>query len=230
LEWPPPYRAATEKYSPQVALAPDGNLENYVAGLPFPMVNADDPQAATKIMWNFEYRPMSTDDIDARNVEAVRHVGGSPNEIEHFLFGHVGTYNCVARTEVPPMPVDADLLNMGITSRSGVYPVLEPAEMRGAGLVRERSIQPRVEDNAWEYSSASRRLRRLPASALSDSFGGASIGGSGQASGVGFGGGAAGGGGAGGGRATTYASTLDPDSWFGFSGKLTEYRYRLLGE
>jgi hypothetical protein len=33
-----------------------------------------------------------------------------------------------------------------------------------------------------------------------------------------------------GGGATTYASTLDPDSWFGFSGKVTEYSYRLLGE
>ena len=56
LESPPPYRAATEKYSPQVALAPDGNLENYVAGLPFPLVDANDPQAASKIMWNFAYR------------------------------------------------------------------------------------------------------------------------------------------------------------------------------
>jgi hypothetical protein len=231
LESPPPYRAATEKYSPQVALAPDGNLENYVAGLPFPLVEANDPQAATKIMWNFEYRPMSTDDIDERNVEAASHADGSPGEIEHFTFGHLGLYNYVGRTEVPPTPIDAGVLNMDIASRAGVYPVLEPAELRGAGLVRERSILPGVEDNAWEYSSDSRRLRRLPASALSDSFAGASVGGSGQASGVGFGGGgAAGGGGAGGGRATTYASTLDPNSWFGFSGKVTDYSYRLLGE
>jgi hypothetical protein len=231
LESPPPYRAATEKYSPQVALAPDGNLENYVAGLPFPLVDVNDPQAASKIMWNFEYRPMSTDDIDVRNVEAVSHADGSSGEIEHFTFGHLGLYNYVGRTEVPPTPIDAGVLNMDIASRAGVYPVLEPAELRGAGLVRERSILPGVEDYAWEYSSDSRRLRRLPASALSDSFGGASIGGSGQASGVGVGGGsAAGGGGAGGGRATTYASTLDPNSWFGFSGKVTEYSYRLLGD
>jgi len=27
LEWPPPYRSATEKYSPQVSLAPDGTLK-----------------------------------------------------------------------------------------------------------------------------------------------------------------------------------------------------------
>jgi len=224
LESPPPYRAATEKYSPQVALAPDGNLENYVAGLPFPLVDTNDPQAASKVMCNFEYRPMSTDDIDARNVEAVSHADGSAGEIEHFTFGHLGLYNYIGRTEVPPTPIDAGVLNMEIASRAGVYPVLEPAELRGAGLVRERSTLPGVEDYAWEYSSNNRRLRRLPASALSDAFGGASISGPGQASGVGLGGGgAAGGGGAGGGRATTYASTLDPVWWFGFSGKVTEY-------
>ena len=221
LESPPPYRAATEKYSPQVALGPDGNLENYVAGLPFPLIDVNDPQAAIKIMWNFEYRPMSTDDIDARNVDAVSHADGSSDEIEHFTFGHLGVYNYEGRTEVPPMPIDAGVLNMGIASRGGVYPVLEPAEMRGAGFVRERSILPGVEDNAWEYSPDSRRLRRLPASALSDSVGLASISATccGRSAGSGTGGGA-----------TTYASTLDPDSWFGFSGKVTEYSYRLLGE
>jgi Protein of unknown function (DUF1329) len=58
LDWPPPYKAATEQYSPQVSLAPDCELKNYAAGLPFPLVDADDPQAATKIMWNFAFRPV----------------------------------------------------------------------------------------------------------------------------------------------------------------------------
>ena len=42
LEWPPPYKSATEKYSPQVSLAPDGTLKGYSAGLPFPLVDAND--------------------------------------------------------------------------------------------------------------------------------------------------------------------------------------------
>jgi hypothetical protein len=216
LEWPPPYKDATEKYSPQAALTRDGNLANYVAGLPFPLVDANDPQAATKIMWNFEFRPLFTDDLDARNVEVISRAVGSSNEIEHFTFGHLGFYNSIGRTEVPPTPIDADVLHMGVASRAGVYPVLEPEEMRGAGIVRERSILPNVEDYAWEYSSESRRLRRLPASELSDSFGVAAQSGAGTRSGAG--------------GATTYASTLDPNSEFGFSGKITEYNYRLLGE
>lgn len=62
LEWPPPYKVATEQYSPQVSLTSDGELKNYVAGLPFPLLDANDPQAATKIMWNFAFRPLYTDD------------------------------------------------------------------------------------------------------------------------------------------------------------------------
>src|SRR5216684_307827 len=92
---PPPYKAATEKYSPQVSLSSDGELKNYVAGLPFPLVDANDPDAATKIMWNFAFRPLHTDDEDSRNVEAVSHSASSTNEIEHFTFGHLGFYNSV---------------------------------------------------------------------------------------------------------------------------------------
>ena len=36
LEWPPPYKAATEKHSAQVNLNERGELSNCVAGLPFP--------------------------------------------------------------------------------------------------------------------------------------------------------------------------------------------------
>ena len=109
--------------------APDGELKSYVAGLPFPLVDANDPNAATKIMWNFQFRPLHTDDLDSRGIEAVSHRAGSPNEVEHFTFGHLGFYNSVGRTEVAPMPLDPDVLKTGIASRSGAFPILEPAEM-----------------------------------------------------------------------------------------------------
>ena len=86
LEWPPPYKDATEKYSSQAALTREGNLGTYLAGLPLPLVDANDPQAATKIMWNFQFRPSSTDDLDARNIEVISRAAGSSKEIEHFTF------------------------------------------------------------------------------------------------------------------------------------------------
>ena len=216
LEWPPPYKAATEQYSPEVVLTPSGDLLNYKAGLPFPLVDVNDPQAAAKIIWNFEFRPLNTDDLDAPGIEAVSHRPGQSEPVEVMSFGHFGFYKSIGRTEVEPMPIDQDIYHNGIGYRFGAFPILEPSEMRGAGIVREGSVLPGVEDNAWEYSAESRRLRRLPSSELSDSFGVAGISSAGSRSGAG--------------GATTYASTLDPDSAFGFGGKPGDYNYRLMGE
>jgi len=217
LDWPPPYKDATERYSPQVSLTADGDLKGYAAGLPFPLVDANDPNAATKIMWNFEFRPLYTDDLDQRGVEAVSHRASSSNEIEHFTFGHLGYYNSVGRTEVAPMPMDPDVLKTGIAAHTGAFPILEPAEVRGAGIVTQRYAIPGFEDAVWEYSPQTRRLRRLPTAELSDAFGVAAMGSAGvMGGGVGAG--------------TTYASTWDPDSAFGFSARIQDYTYRLLGE
>jgi len=49
--WPPPYQDATEKYSAQVRLAPDHrDLIGFVAGQPFPLLDPNDPDVATKII------------------------------------------------------------------------------------------------------------------------------------------------------------------------------------
>ena len=46
VEHPPPFRAATEKYSGQVKLSEDGtHLVDHVAGLPFPTVDPTDPRS-----------------------------------------------------------------------------------------------------------------------------------------------------------------------------------------
>ncbi len=115
LEWPPPYKAATEKYSPQVQLTPDGTLKNYQAGLPFPLVDANDPQAALKVMWNFSYRPLYTDDAISKNVEIASYKPGStPSDpVEHFTIGNVGFYNNTGRTEVAPIPTDPEATTGG---------------------------------------------------------------------------------------------------------------------
>ncbi len=217
LDWPPPYKAATEKYSPQVSLTSKGDLNDYVAGLPFPLVDVNDPQAAIKIMWNFNFRPQYSDDIDARDVEAVSHRAGSADPVEHFTFGHLGFYKYVGRTEVAPVPTDMDVFKTGIVFRAGAYPVLDPPEMRGAGIVRQRYAIPGFEDAVWEYSGETRRLRRLPATELSDAFGIPTLSSSGPR-----GGSAAG--------ASTYASNWDPDSAFGFAARVQDFTYRMLGE
>jgi hypothetical protein len=213
LDWPPPYRAATEKYSPQVQLTSDGSLKNYQAGLPFPLVDANDPQVALKVMWNFSYRPLYTDDAVSKNVEISSFKPGSSpaDPVEHFTIGNVGFYNNTGRTEVAPIPTDPEATRAGIRYRFGAYPFTEPSEMRGFGFIRYRNIDPKEEDNTWMMNPRTRHVNRASASELSDVIGlyepGSTPGG-----------------------ASTYASTLDPDSFFGFAAKIEDFNYKLLGE
>ena len=157
LEWPPPYKAATEKYSAQVRLSEQGELQNYAAGLPFPLLDPNDPQAAVKVMWNFSFRPQYSDDADIRDVEVVsyRPNGLLADPIEHFTIGRFAFYNNMGRTEVQPTPTDSEATVAGIRYRFGAFPFLEPSEIRGFGLVRYRNKDPKVEDNAWYYNPTS---------------------------------------------------------------------------
>ena len=126
LEWPPPYKAATEKYSAQVQLAPDGTLKNYTAGLPFPLVDANDPNAALKVMWNFSYRPLYTDDAISKNTEIASYRPGSTPAIRLSISRSAtwGFYNNTGRTEVNPIPTDPEATRANIRYRFGAYPFL----------------------------------------------------------------------------------------------------------
>jgi hypothetical protein len=209
LEWPPAYKSATEKYSAQVQLAPDGTLKNYMAGLPFPLVDANDPNAALKVMWNFSYRPLYTDDAISKNVQiASFKPGSSPADpVAHFTIGNVGFYNNTGRTEVNPIPTSPDATSAGIRYRFGAYPFLEPSEMRGFGFIRYRNIDPKIEDNSWMCDARMRHAYRVSAAELSDAVGMVTEG-----------------------MAATYASKLDPDSMFGFAAKIEDFNYKFLGE
>src|SRR6202048_2878392 len=67
VEWPPPFKIATEQYSSQVRLSDNHrDVLGYVAGQPFPLLDPNDPYVATKIMWNSDFRPIGTDDADLR--------------------------------------------------------------------------------------------------------------------------------------------------------------------
>jgi hypothetical protein len=227
LELPPPYNSATEKYSLQVKLNDRGELESYVAGLPFPLLDPNDPQAATKVMWNFSFRPQYTDDVDVRDVELESNKAGKTidGSVEYLEIGHFAFYNSIGRTEVQPIPTDAAGNGAGIRYRFGAFPFLEPAELRGFGLVRYRNKDPRIDDNAWYYNPTARRLRRVRADTLSDAIGP-------LGAGLGVGAGAEGGVGASGlgaNMATDFADNLDPDSYFGFAAKIEDFDYRMLG-
>jgi len=224
LEWPPPYTDATEKYHSQVQLSPDGSIKNYVAGQPFPLVDSNDAHVAQKVMWNFSFRPLYTDDADLRYGEVASYAADSKGEpLSYFTVGHFAFYNNIGRIEVPPVPTDPDAQASGIRYRFAYYPFLEPASLRGYGLLRDRHIDPGTEDNTWVFNPSTRRLRRQSPETLADAIGAL----------PGFAGGG-GGGGMGGGLSSSgtpaYVNTLDPDSYFGFAAKIEDFDYKFLGE
>src|SRR5581483_10433495 len=118
IDWPPPYRVATEKYSSQVRLSADHRtLEGYVAGQPFPLLDTNDSDIATKIMWNSSFRPIVTDDGDLRYFECQVvpfNPGGAQNLLLDVMIGHLGVYMELGRTEVEPLPADPDFKTTGV--------------------------------------------------------------------------------------------------------------------
>src|SRR5271169_580392 len=103
VDWPPPYKDATEKYSSQVQLSKDHRtVVGYVAGQPFPLIDANDPDVATKVVWNNVFRPIQSDDYDLRYFDCQSQYvspGHAQRVIENIEVGHYSGYNLVGRTE-----------------------------------------------------------------------------------------------------------------------------------
>ncbi len=206
VDWPPPYKDATEKYSAQVRLSADHrSLIGYVAGQPFPLVDANDPYVAQKIIWNNVFRPITTDDYDLRFYDcdsSYQQRGPQTHQIEYFQIGHYMGYDLVGRTEVEPFPIDPDFKQTGRYWLFGLYPILAPNEIRGTGFIRWRYANPDEGDAIWSLDGGARRVRRVDESIMSSST-------------------------------TTNGSSAhawDPDHYSGFNPKTEEYNYKFLGE
>src|SRR5258708_13324412 len=165
IDWPPPYKDATEKYSSQVRLTPDHrSLIGYVAGEPFPIIDANDPNAGTKVMWNVAFRPTSSDQYDLRwfDCDSVYWGKNAPfREITDIEVGHYAGCNDVRPTEVHPTPTDPDFKKTGRYFLGLLYPVLSPQDARGTGLIKFRYADPNQEDASWTWTPGARRVRRL---------------------------------------------------------------------
>jgi hypothetical protein len=172
IPWPRAYEVATEKYSGQVTLSPDGlQVNNYVAGLPFPNIDPKDPQAAMKIMWNYNYGFLTTDDVDLRNFDADTGpiaVNGPMTVERHFLLDHFRRLFWNGRLYVPPKPAMPN--PDGYRAQQGLYPILEPFDLKGVGALGYRYLDPAKQDDSWLYLPTLRRVRRLSSAQRSDAL------------------------------------------------------------
>jgi len=202
VDWPPPYKDATEKYSSQVRLSDDHrSVVGYVAGQPFPLIDPNDPHVGVKIIWNNVFRPITTDDYDLRFYDCesayVKKGKAMDRMIEYFQIGHYAGYDLVGRTEVEPLPTDPDFKKTNRLWLFALYPLLAPQEIRGEGFIRYRYADPNRGDDQWLWNPGARRIRRMNEGLMSDATG---------------------------------AQSWDPDHYSGFNPKTEEYNYKFLGE
>jgi len=158
----PPRAAATEKYHTQVELSADRkSVLHYVAGVPFPNVTETDPDAAIKIIFNFENRQMF-DDVDGRNFGCITGKISESDGVQverTYRIGHFRRLYYVGRLLLDPKP--AWPTPDGIRLRESLSPINEPFDFKGAGFSYSRYLDPTRQDDSWLYYPQTKRVRRL---------------------------------------------------------------------
>ncbi len=158
-----PFRAeATQRYHAQVRLSDDKtHMLNYVAGVPFPFVQTDDPDAGIKMILNWDNRIVN-DDFDIRNwgCQTGSFDATTGMDIERdYMTGHFRRLYYVSRFHTDPKPTWVN--PEGIRYREMLHPVMEPFDLKGAGFTYNRYQDPRRQDDSWLYFPQTKRVRRL---------------------------------------------------------------------
>jgi hypothetical protein len=110
IDWSGGFTAETEKYSAQVRLDNEGNITNYIAGMPFPIVGTTDPEAAIKIAYNWHMGPFMPDDFELQPWGSFAY--SSAEASNSLVYEEWNSYVCrrfiflryAHRTEVDPRP------------------------------------------------------------------------------------------------------------------------------
>jgi len=174
----PEYVKATERFSDQVSIGPDGSLENYVAGQPFPMEEIDcqnDPNAGVKIIWNFDYRWEG----DGRSASFYYSYWDRGEELPLYFEGTSRTVNLAYRVEEEYLEEnDGDLFSGERRKNAFGIEVTDPFDSRGINVMTYRyksADKPRSEaknDDTWVYVPTLRRVRRISTAQRTDAVSG----------------------------------------------------------
>jgi len=200
---PKAYLAATEKYASQVALGPKNELLDWVAGKPFVHIDLADPDAGSKIMYNFQNTHYFTDDLGVHLVDAdtgslyVDAKGNRHYTVErHFVSEWLRVLQFEGRLHHDPVPVYEE--NTDRTFRkSGLYPLIEPFDLKGVGGISYRYQDLLRQDDTWLYLPSLRRVRRMSSAQRSDAL---------------------------------FGQDIDVDSYGGYAGQIPWFDWKVLGE
>jgi hypothetical protein len=170
----PDFLAAGARNAGRFALGPEGGIIEiatgkqppFIYGPPFPTIDPSDPQAGTKIVWNFFYQSYIL--TTSRNFVSVDWVGTRGLErrlatevYQRFFDGVPEKYR--------PRDNPQNFLFQQFTT------VAKPADLQGTVSLTHRFRDPTKRDQVWTYVPALRRVRAVSPVNRSDGFLGSDI-------------------------------------------------------
>ncbi len=174
----PEYQEATQRFKGQSRIGPDGGLENYTAGQPFPVDGIDcknDPQAGAKIIWNFDYQ-WDGDGIRTRYYYSYWDRG---EELPLYYEGTSKTIQLAHRVEKDLIEKNSGDLFRGEKRKSAFgIEVDAPFDARGIMVMTYRykdsdgPLAQAKNDDTWVYVPTLRRVRRISSAQRTDAVSG----------------------------------------------------------
>ena len=188
------YKAATEQFGGQAALAGDGALENYTAGRPFDPTTftAGSKEDGWKLIWNF-MRRWQNDGLKNEEVHWVW-VRRGGNQDGHevmstdggkyakyytgggtFERALAGPYQRVIMSGRADLPESNYKMNNGEGFAKNTFfreytGFNSPFDIAGTAFLILRYDDPRKADDSWAYIPSLRRVRRISVEVKSDSL------------------------------------------------------------
>jgi hypothetical protein len=178
-DYSPPevYKKATRDNEGKARIGPDGSLEGYAAGEPFPMEKIDcagDPQAGTKIAWNFDYRWQGA----GLNSHGRYSYWDRGEELPLYYEGWGRTVFLAHRPEPEYAEKNGDLFRGEKRKLAFRVGVDAPFDAKGIALITYRYKQADAplastkNDDTWVYVPTLRRVRRISSYQRTDAVSG----------------------------------------------------------
>ena len=168
FNWPADFKAGSDANADRFAIGEHGEVVEkatgkqpiYLIGHPFPTIDAKDPEAGAKIVWNHLYRTYYFGNLRAEsqlNMVSANRLNRRLDVDVRFMY-----YDGVPERERVKNPQNFLYQNLTL--------VLSPADVNGTAALTWRYRDPTKRDSAWTYVPALRRVRAVSPANRSDGF------------------------------------------------------------
>ncbi len=148
-----PYLEASLAHAEHAVLTETGQLEHYQAGRPFPVLDAADPQAGLKTLWNFRYRDLP------QTFESRAYVRGinSAGTIDRYNVGRMRIRYGMHR--IGEEQDDTQWQEKGVYMKA-TFRLLEPSDQEGRMRIMTVFDDDSRPQEIMSYNPQNRRIRK----------------------------------------------------------------------